>query len=51
MQLKTFAVSCIASQMSGKQIEKLGNLFKQIDVNSDGFITTKQLKSALEKQK
>lgn len=29
----------------------MGNLFKQIDINNDGFITTKELKSALDKQK
>ena len=29
----------------------MGKLFKQIDVNHDGFITTKELKEALEKQK
>ena len=50
-KLKKFAVTCIASQLSGKQIQKLGSLFKQIDVNNDGFITTKELKSALDRQK
>ncbi len=50
-QLKKFAVTCIASQLSGKEIQKMGNLFKQIDTNSDGFITTKELKYALDRQK
>ncbi len=29
----------------------MGNLFKQIDINHDGFITTKELKACLDKQK
>ena len=39
-QLKTFAVTAIASQLSGKEIEKLGALFRQIDTNHDGVIST-----------
>ena len=35
-KLKTFTVSFIASQMPGKEIEKLGAIFKQIDLNNDG---------------
>jgi Ca2+-binding EF-hand superfamily protein len=44
-------VTYIASQLPGKEIEKLGNLFRQVDLNHDGFITTKELKTALDKQK
>jgi Ca2+-binding EF-hand superfamily protein len=33
--------------MPGKEIEKLGNLFKQIDLNHDGYLTTEELKVAL----
>lgn len=51
IKLKTFAVTCIASQLPGKEIEKLGKLFKQVDTNQDGFVTTKELKSALDKQR
>lgn len=29
----------------------MGRLFRQIDANNDGFITTKELKTALDKQK
>lgn len=46
-----FAVTAIASQLSGKEIEKLGALFRQIDTNCDGFISTNELKEALDKQK
>ena len=44
-------MTAIASQLSGKEIEKLGSLFKQIDTNHDGFISTKEMKEALDKQK
>lgn len=50
-KLKTFTVSFIASQMPGKEIEKLGAIFKQIDLNNDGFISTEELRIALDKQK
>lgn len=39
-KLKTFVASCIAAQMTGKEIEKLANIFKQVDTDHDGFITT-----------
>lgn len=39
-KLKTFAATCIASQMTGKEIEKIGQLFRQIDTDNDGFLST-----------
>ena len=50
-KLKTLAVTYIASQLPEKDIEKLGNIFKQIDANHDGFLTVDEIKAALEKQK
>ena len=41
----------IASQLSEKDIERLGELFKQVDINHDGYITVEELKVALENQK
>lgn len=38
-KLKTISVTYIATQIPEKQIHELSLLFKQIDVNSDGFIT------------
>ena len=39
-KLKTFAVSYLASQMPSKEISKLGVMFKEIDLNHDGYIST-----------
>jgi hypothetical protein len=39
IKLKTISVTYIATQIPEKQIHELSLLFKQIDVNSDGFIT------------
>lgn len=50
-QLRKFAVSCIASQLTGKEIEQLGQVFKEVDIDMDGFITTQELKLALDRQK
>jgi Ca2+-binding EF-hand superfamily protein len=33
--------------MSEKEVEKLGQLFRKIDINHDGFITIDELKLAL----
>ena len=37
----------VASQMSEKDVEKLGELFRKIDANHDGFISIDELKNAL----
>lgn len=39
-KLKKYAVSCIASQIPSKDIQILGDLFEQVDIDHDGFITT-----------
>jgi Ca2+-binding EF-hand superfamily protein len=33
--------------MSEKEVEKLGQLFRKIDINHDGYITIDELKIAL----
>ena len=38
-KMKTLAVTYIASQLSDKEIEKLSTLFRQIDLNHDGFLS------------
>lgn len=38
-KLKTLSVTFIASQIPEKEIHELGLVFKQIDTNSDGYIT------------
>lgn len=50
-QLKRFAISSIAAQFAGKEIEDLSQLFREIDLDMDGFITTRELKFALERQR
>ena len=40
----------IATQLPEKQIHHLGQLFEQIDTNSDGYLTVDELQTALEKQ-
>lgn len=50
-QLQKFAISCLASQLTGKEIEQLGQVFKGVDLDLDGFITTQELKLALDRQK
>lgn len=37
----------VASQMSEKDVEKLGQLFRKIDINHDGFIEIDELRQAL----
>ena len=37
----------VASQMSEKDVEKLGQLFRKIDINHDGFIEVEELRHAL----
>lgn len=50
IQLKALAVSYIATQLPEKDIHHLGQLFAQIDTNSDGYLTVDELKVALDKQ-
>lgn len=47
MQLKKLTATFVASQMSEKDVEKLGELFRKIDANHDGFISIDELKLAL----
>jgi len=47
IQLKTIAVTYIASQLPEKEIHKLGEIFKQIDENDDGYLTVDELQKAL----
>jgi Ca2+-binding EF-hand superfamily protein len=47
IKLKKIAVAYIASQLPEKQIHKLGNIFKQIDENNDGYLTVDELNKAL----
>jgi len=37
--MKKFAATFIATQLSEKEVENLGNLFKQMDLNHDGEIS------------
>ena len=37
----------MASQLSEKEINQLGNLFKKIDKNGDGVLTIEEIKSVL----
>jgi Ca2+-binding EF-hand superfamily protein len=39
IQMKKFAATFIATQLSEKEVENLGNLFKQMDLNHDGEIS------------
>jgi hypothetical protein len=38
-KMKTLAVSFIASQLPEKEIEKLATLFRQLDLNHDGYLS------------
>jgi Ca2+-binding EF-hand superfamily protein len=49
--MKTVAVSFIASQLPEKEIEKLSALFRQLDLNHDGFLSIEELRVAFERQK
>lgn len=46
-KLKKLTATYVASQMSEKDVEKLGEVFRKIDANHDGFISIDELKSAL----
>ena len=50
-KMKTLAVTYIASQLPEKEIEKLATLFKQLDLNHDGFLSMEELRIAFERQK
>ena len=41
----------IATEFSENEVEELGVLFKQIDLNHDGYIEIEELQQILEKQK
>ncbi len=47
MQLKKLTATFVASQMSEKDVQRLGELFRKIDINHDGFISIDELKTAL----
>ena len=40
----------IASQLPEKQIHALGQTFKQVDKNSDGYLTIDELREVIERQ-
>lgn len=46
-KLKKLTATYVASQMSEKDVEKLGEVFRKIDANHDGFISIEELKAAL----
>lgn len=46
-KLKKLFATFVASQMSEKEVEKLSQLFRKIDINHDGFISVEELKLAL----
>ena len=50
-QIKKLAATFIATQLSEKEVEDLGNLFRQIDLNHDGEISIEELKTALKDEK
>lgn len=49
--MKTLAVTFIASQLPEKEIEKLATLFRQLDLNHDGYLSMEELRVAFERQK
>lgn len=50
-KIKKLAATYIATQLSEKEVENLGNLFRQIDLNHDGEISIEELKLALKDEK
>jgi calcium-dependent protein kinase len=50
-KIKKLAATYIATQLSEKEVENLGNLFRQIDLNHDGEISIEELKLALKEEK
>lgn len=49
-QLKAIVSSFIATQLPQKEINNLGQLFSQIDVNSDGYLTIDEMSKIIERQ-
>jgi len=47
-KLKKLTAIYIASQCAEKEVEKLGNIFKQIDKDKNGTISIEELKHALD---
>ena len=50
-KMKKLAVNCIATQMSEQSITKLGELFRQLDKDGDGVISSEEFKETLAAQK
>ncbi|CAE7484110.1 CPK2 [Symbiodinium natans] len=50
-KLKKAALNIIASQMSEAEIADLREIFKALDVNGDGFLTTTELKDGITRAK
>ena len=49
--MKKLAATFIATQLSEKEVENLGKLFTQMDLNHDGEISIDELKLALKDEK
>ena len=49
-QFKPLVLTYISTQLPERDIHHLGQLFEQIDTNSDGYLTVDELRVALEKQ-
>ena len=43
-KMKKLAMNCIASQLSEKDINKLSDLFKQVDEDRDGVLSSEEFK-------
>ena len=49
--MKKIVANFIAVQLSERDVEQLGILFKKIDTNHDGYLSYDEIKVALENQK
>lgn len=49
-KLKTVSLAFLASQLPAKEIEKLGQLFDQLNTLNNGFLSVSEMESALEEQ-
>lgn len=47
-KFKKIAVSCIASQLSESEIMKIGEQFKQLDKNYDGYLTLNEFEKCIQ---
>lgn len=50
-KMKKIAINCIASQLSEQAIMRLGQLFRESDVDGDGVISYSEFKQSMLKQK